>query len=678
MFGTALSQLRYGMSILLNRRIRPQDLERIARDLVATLGEFGAPGADSALLPGQAAGIDPEVRRTVTRRSLRATARTAARHTAYYRRLFGDLGLDPDALDPDDGTWARVPVTPKQALRGLPGAFVSTAARPALMALTTGTSGTPTAVWYSRAELDITLALSTISAVLGMGLRPHHTLAYAGCSRATLPLLNAEESTTRVGASFVQFGTLEPALALDRLAAPLGLPGKAPQITHLSTAASYLAALVHRAEHDGWRPADFGLESIGVGGEVLSRPLRERAEAVFGARVTTSYLMTETLPSGGTPCGQGHLHHTTEFGHLEVLDPRTWEPTPPGGTGVVVHTPYVPYRECTLLLRYATGDLVRLPAAAPDCELAHLPATSEILGRWSGPLSAAVTTRDLLDLVEAEPEVPLPARYALAERPDGGAELHLLVRALPARALRARLEERIAAAGLPLTGLVLYDDRTVLPPTAPLRADLREHSFETAPSPPGAGTVGAAGSGARDGNGDGAGVSVAGAGAALGVRAPAAAGGAPTATGTAPAQAGAGLAPTGTVPASAGTAPASAGTGLASAGTGAPSAGIVSAPAGTAAPPVRTVPAPAGTVPASAGTGTPSAGAVSASAGTAAPPVRTAPTPAATGPASAGTAPTSAGTVPAQAGTVPAPAGAVASSDGTAAAVSVDDEGSRS
>ncbi|NEA51817.1 phenylacetate--CoA ligase family protein, partial [Streptomyces sp. SID10815] len=435
MFGTALSQLRYGMSILLNRPIRPQDLERIARDLVATLEEFGAPGADSALLPGQAAGIDPEVRRTVTRRSLRATARAAARHTAHYRRLFGDLGLDPDTLDPEDGTWAQVPVTPKTALRGLPGAFVSAAARPALMALTTGTSGTPTAVWYSRAELDTTLALSTISAVLGMGMRPHHTLAYAGCSRATLPLLNAEESTTRVGASFVQFGTLEPALALDRLAAPLGLPGKAPQITHLSTAASYLAALVHRAERDGWRPGDFGLTSIGVGGEVLSRPLRERAEAVFGARVTTSYLMTETLPSGGTPCDQGHLHHTTEFGHLEVLDPRTWEPTPPGGTGVVVHTPYVPYRECTLLLRYATGDLVRLPAAAPGCELAHLPATSEILGRWNGPLSAAVTTRDLLDLVEAEPEVPLPARYALTERPDGGALLHLLVAALPARAL---------------------------------------------------------------------------------------------------------------------------------------------------------------------------------------------------------------------------------------------------
>lgn len=270
MFGTAVSQLRYGASILLNRRIRPKDLGRIADDMVRTLAEFGEPGADSALLPGQAGQVDPEVRRTVTRRSLRATARAAVRHTAYYRRTFDDLGIDPETLDTE--TWSRVPVTPKAALRGLPAAFVSAAATPALMALTTGTSGTPTAVWYSRAELETTIALSTISAALTLGLRPRHTVAYAGCSRATLPLVVAEESTTRVGASFVQFGTIDPALALERLAAPLGLPGKAPQITHLTASASYLSALVQEAEQGGWRSADFGLESIGVGGEVLSAP----------------------------------------------------------------------------------------------------------------------------------------------------------------------------------------------------------------------------------------------------------------------------------------------------------------------------------------------------------------------------------------------------------------------
>lgn len=477
MFSTALSQLRYGAAVLGNRRIRPQDLERIAGDLIATLAEFGDPGEDSALLPGQGAAIDPEVRRTVLRRSLRATARAAVRHTAYYGHVFGELGLDAESMD--EQAWTQIPVTPKAALRGMPGAFVSSASAPALLALTTGTSGTPTSVWFSRDEIRTVIALSTISGALGLGLRPRHTVAYAGCSRATMPLLNAEESTTRLGASFVQLGTVAPEIVVDRLAAPLGLPGKAPQITHLTTSASYLSALVQHAEREGWRPGDFGLEGVSVGGEILSAPLRRRAEEVFGVAPASAYLATETLPSGGTPCSQGHLHHTTEFGHLEVLDPHSWEPTVPGDVGVLVHTPFVPYRDCTLLLRYATGDLVRLPEAAPDCELAHVPATSPVVGRWSGPLSLRVRTRDVLDLLEAEPDIPLPVRYALTERPGEGVLLHVLVRALPAAALRRRLEERAAGAGLAVDGLVLYGDRSDMPPTGPVRADLREHSFET-------------------------------------------------------------------------------------------------------------------------------------------------------------------------------------------------------
>ncbi len=474
MFGTALSQLRYAAAVLRSSPIRPRDLDRISRELLATLAEFGEPGADSALLPGQRAAIDPAVRQAVTTRSLRATARAAARHTAYYRRVFDELGLDPQRLDLS--TWAQVPITPKRALRSLPGAFVSTAANPALMALTTGTSGTPTAVWFSRPELELLTALSTISAALSLGLRPHHTVAYAGCSRATLALVNTAESVTRVGAGFVQLGTIDPESALDRLAAPLGLPGKASQISHLTTSASYLAALVAQAERGGWQPADFGLRQISVGGEVLSAPLRERAAIALGAPVANSYLMTEIVPSGAAPCSQGHLHHSSEFGHLEVLDPQSWEPTAPGGVGMLVHTPYVPYRDCTLLLRYATGDLVRLPASAPDCEAAELPATSDVIGRWSGPLSARLPTRDLLDLLEAEPEVPLPTRYALTEE-AAGAVLHVLVRRLPAAALLGRLEERATAAGLPLAAIRLHEDRAALPATTPLRADLREHTF---------------------------------------------------------------------------------------------------------------------------------------------------------------------------------------------------------
>lgn len=163
---------------------------------------------------------------------------------------------------------------------------------------------------------------------------------------------------------------------------------------------------------------------------------------------------------------------------MEILDPVTHEPTPPGAVGIIVQTPYVPYRDCTLLLRYATGDLVRRPGAEPTCELAHLPATSPILGRWSGPRSIAVPTRSVLNLLESEPDIPLPARYALVDRP-GAPVLHVLVRRTPAAALLGRLEERATTAGLALDGIVLHDDPATLPPTGPVRADLREHTFES-------------------------------------------------------------------------------------------------------------------------------------------------------------------------------------------------------
>jgi phenylacetate-coenzyme A ligase PaaK-like adenylate-forming protein len=453
--------------VLLGRPIRPRDVDRITRELLAGLAEFGEPATDGAVLPGRWADRHPAVRRARTTRSLRATARAAVRHTAYYGQVFDQLGLNPATLDLDG--WAQVPVTPGRALRSLPAAFVSTAARPALLAQTTATAG----VWFSRAELELITALGALSAAVGLGLRPTHTVAHAGCSRATLDLLHAEESATRIGAGFVQLGTVDPESALDRLAAPLGLPGRASQITHLTTSASYLAALVAQAERGGWRPEDFGLQRISVVGEVLSAPLRERAAATLGAPVAASHLMTELLPAGAAPCSQGHLHHGSEFGHLEVLDPQSWEPTAPGGVGMLVHTPYVPYRDCTLLLRHATGDLVRLPAGPTDCEAAGLPTTSDVIGRWTGPLSAALPTRDLLDLLEAEPEVPLPTRYALTDRP-GGAVLHVLVRRLPASGLLGRLEDRATAAGLPLAAIRLHDDRDAMPPTVPLSADLRE------------------------------------------------------------------------------------------------------------------------------------------------------------------------------------------------------------
>ena len=473
MFGSAFNQMRYGVDAVLGR-VRPEVLTRISRDLVATLDEFGAPGDDSALLPGQQGAVDPEVRRTMTTRSLRATARSATR-TAYYRQLFEVSGVRPEELTLE--SWQQqVPVTPKRALRGMPAAFVSPQSNPVLMASTTGTTGSPTTVWFSADELEIIVALSTVAFGITEGLRPRHVIGHATSSRATLPLLVVAESTRRIGAALVQLGTIDPALALERLASPLNLPGKSPQITMLTGSASYLAALVAAAERDGWKAADFGLESIQVGGEVLTEALRLRAQEAFGAEVSSAYLMTEIMPVGAAYCTERHLHYPAEFGHVELLDPQTLEPAAPGAIATLVITPYSQYRRCTLLLRYVTGDLVRVPETAPTCEFADILASSDVIGRFSGPLSLDVPTRSVLELLESERAVPLPARYSLVED-RGGPLLHVAVdRATPA--LLGRLEDRATLLGLPLAGIVLHEDVADLPTTVPLRADLREHTFE--------------------------------------------------------------------------------------------------------------------------------------------------------------------------------------------------------
>lgn len=476
MFATALRQLRYSFSMLSGRRLPSGDLLALVDDIRATLEEFGAPGdgaADMLSMP------DQQLQRDLTRRRLRRTIRQAARDTPYYRWWFGMNGLDPSAVTLE--SLGAVAPTPKSALRGTPALFVSDNASPVLAATTTGTTGTPTLVWFSQYELDVACALTAMAMMLGIGMRPHHVWANCISSRS-IPHFIVQRAVAMTGAAFVPVGLVAPALALDRLATPHHIPRKSAQVTHLNTTASYLAALVQEAERGGWSARDFALTRISSGGEVLTDALRVRAEEAFGAPVVDGYAMTEIVPVAGEVCSAGHLHVAVEQGLVEVLDPVDHAPTAAGALGVLTVTPYAAYRDTTVLLRYLTGDLVRV---LPDgdrlgCELAGVPATSRVLGRVlpqaGGAPWSALTTRDVLDLLQAERAVPLPTRFALEGTPNGPI-LHVMAPGA-GRTLLARIEERAADLALPLRGVVLVDDPADLPAPCPVRADLREGSFE--------------------------------------------------------------------------------------------------------------------------------------------------------------------------------------------------------
>ena len=203
------------------------------------------------------------------------------------------------------------------------------------------------------------------------------------------------------------------------------------------------------------------------------------AQETLGARVNDTFAMTEILPVSGRICTQGHLHLDLNIGFVEVIDLETANPAAPGALGTLVITPYYPYRECMPVFRYDTGDVVRrLPDEPLTCELAGIPATSRILGKAGHLLHVngeVVTLRDLVEVIEALPSQPWPARFA-AQVVDDQIELVLPEQALM-NVTKDEVERRFRAAGIPLRVASCVTYETDVLQLRPLRADLLETTF---------------------------------------------------------------------------------------------------------------------------------------------------------------------------------------------------------
>jgi phenylacetate-coenzyme A ligase PaaK-like adenylate-forming protein len=472
MFETGIRQFRMAMGMVWGRRLDARNIGRLVDDVLATLAEFGEPGADvQQLLGGPLA--TPQARSEYATLNLRRTARRLATQSTFYARRFAST--DVRAAEIDLSALRRIPVTTKRDLIERPGDFVCADSVAHLATRTTGTTGRPAEIWLSRYEMELWPALGALSSVLRDELRPGDVMQVNVSSRATAAMHLSAATCRLAGVGCRLLGIVSPDQALDSL----GEDGT----TLLSTCPSYLAELVTAARCRGLGPEDFQLRRITVGGEVLSRSLARAACETFGVPlVDDPFSMTEVIPVTGRTCSHGHLHHDLNTGHIEVLDLETDEPAATGALGTVVITPYFPYRECMPVFRYDTRDVVRrLPDEALSCELAAVPATSPVLGKTNhllhlGP-ARVVTPRELIDAIEALPGAPWPARYrATAE----GERVQLV---LPAAAVAgcgdAAARQHFAEAGLDVDLTITHDVATSLRRT---RSDLHEATFAGQPA----------------------------------------------------------------------------------------------------------------------------------------------------------------------------------------------------
>jgi phenylacetate-coenzyme A ligase PaaK-like adenylate-forming protein len=460
------------MSMVWGRRLDPRNVGRLVEDALATLAEFGEPGADvDALIDGPAA--DAESLRQIATRGAQRTARRLAETSPFYARRFTAAGIAPAKLDL--AGLQAVPVTVKADLIRQPADFQCVDVPRHLATRTTGTTGRPAEIWLSRYEIELWPALAALSGVLRDALRPTDVMQVNVSSRATASVHLNVGGCRLAGAGCRVQGIVPVDEALDSLA---------DGVTLLATCPSYLGELEVAARRRGMGPADFRIRRMDVGGEVLSPSLAMAARETFGVPdVNDIFGMTEVVPVTLRTCDQGHLHYDNSLGLVEHLDLDTGEPAAPGALATIVITPFFPYRDCMPVFRYDTRDVVRLlPDGPMTCNLAATSATGPILGKADNLLRIGprdvITPRQLTEAVEALPTRPWPARFA-ATAVEGRVALTLPVSAI-ADIGEAAAVRHFADHGVDVHMRTVADDEARS--LRPLRCDLRETTFVARPA----------------------------------------------------------------------------------------------------------------------------------------------------------------------------------------------------
>jgi len=154
------------------------------------------------------------------------------------------------------------------------------------------------------------------------------------------------------------------------------------RVTVVFCTPTYALRLAEIARQEGISLAQAGVRALVVAGEPGGSipATRARIEEAWQARVFDHSGMTEIGPlSIECPQQPGGLHPLESDFVIEVIDPDSEQPVPPGTPGELVVTTL--HRVASPLLRYRTGDLVCLAAGPCACGLSLVRLEGGIRGR---------------------------------------------------------------------------------------------------------------------------------------------------------------------------------------------------------------------------------------------------------------------------------------------------------
>ena len=397
-------------------------------------------------LPGE---LDPIERASVDElralqlERLRWSLRHAYDNVSHYRKSFDAAGIHPDDCR-SLADLAKFPFTVKSDLRDhYPyGMFAVPRERVARIHASSGTTGKPTVVGYTLADID-TWADLVARSIRAAGGRPGDRVHVAYGYGLFTGGLGAHYGAERAGCTVIPMsgGQTEKQVQL--------ITDLEPNIIMVTP--SYMQVLVEEFRRQGIDPTATSLEIGILGAEPWTEAMRKEIETSAGIDAVDIYGLSEVMgPGVASECIEtkdGPVVWEDHF-YPEIIDPETGRVLPDGEEGELVFTTLT--KEALPMVRYRTRDLTRLlpptsrtmrrmgkivgrsddmliirgvnlfPTQIEEIVLAH--------GQLSGQYQLVVTREGNLDEVEVRCEV-LPA-HAAANLEEAGAHLRGRIKTL--------------------------------------------------------------------------------------------------------------------------------------------------------------------------------------------------------------------------------------------------------
>ena len=307
--------------------------------------------------------IDRRSLETLQLERLRDQVNRAA-DTAYYSKIFKQQGLSADKIESLDMI-GELPFTTKDDLRSCSHEDFLAVPKEEVVRLhiSSGTTGAPTAVYHSAADLDVWADLVA------------RCLCMAGFTRSDV-LQNMTGYGLFTGGLGLHYG----AERLGATVIPVGVGNTRRQVhlmktfgtTAIHIIPSYALKLYETVCGWGMDPKkELNLRLAVVGAEPHAEGARARIEEGFGVSAFNCYGLSEMNgPGVAFECPEKNGLHLWEDNYLfEIIDPITLKPLPDGETGELVLTTL--RREAMPLIRYRTRDLASVIPHPCPCGRTH-------------------------------------------------------------------------------------------------------------------------------------------------------------------------------------------------------------------------------------------------------------------------------------------------------------------